>query len=311
MFKLFTRDKIDIEKWDDCINRSAQSIIYGLSWYLDIVSPDWIAYIKEEDGKYVSIFPLASNRKFTIHYIYQPPFTQQLGLFSVDYGKESEDFREVLTLLCKRYNYIDYHLNTKNNGLIEFEKISFQKKLTHHLHLTNEHETIFKAYSENHKRNIRKSLSQNFKIQHSNDILFLISLFKKEVGNDLHNIKEADYKILSSLYKEASQRKMCQLIFSEDVNGEINAGALFLYYNNTIIYLFGASTKQGKENGAMSMIFNEVIKVNSGSPDKILDFEGSDIESIARFYKGFGAKAVPYISLKLNTLPFFLKVFKK
>jgi hypothetical protein len=32
--------------------------------------------------------------------------------------------------------------------------------------------------------------------------------------------------------------------------------------------------------------------------DKLLDFEGSKIEGVARFYKGFGAKYHPYYILK-------------
>jgi hypothetical protein len=312
MFKLYTRDQIDVDKWNDCINHSKQSIIYGLSWYLDIVSPQWNAYIKEENGKYTSIFPLAVNKKFTIRYIFQPVFAQQLGLFSTKSNEEKEDLKKILTLLPKRFKYIDYHLNSDNSkSLNEKGTFVFQKKVTHHLYLNKDYQTLFKAYSENHKRNIKKSLSQNFILKYSDNITCLISLFKTEVGKDLLKVKEVMYNTLLSLYTEAEKRNMCKLIFSEDIHGEVYAGALFLYYNNMIIYLFGASSKPGKKNGAMSMIFNEVIKDNAGISDRILDFEGSDIESIARFYKGFGAKPVFYTSIKLNTLPFLIKIFKK
>jgi hypothetical protein len=42
-----------------------------------------------------------------------------------------------------------------------------------------------------------------------------------------------------------------------------------------------------------------------------LDFEGSNIPGIARFYKGFGALPQTYYSLHQNRLPKLLQIFKK
>jgi hypothetical protein len=313
MFKLFTRDEIDPVKWDECITSSKQGIIYGLSWYLDVVSPRWIAYIKEENNQYSSVLPCALNKKFSISYIYQPSLTQQLGLFSRDWINEKEDLEEILSLLSKKINYIDYHLNTKNRKEINLKNYTCKQKLTHHLPLNKEYQSLHKAYSENHKRNLRKSVSQNLQLINSEDISFLISVFQKEKGATLENVKESDYIKLSSLFRQASKRNLAKLIFAKDSNNEVQAGGFFLYHLNTIIYLFGASSEKGKQQGAMTMIFDQVIRENSGAEGqgKILDFEGSDIENIARFYKGFGAEPVPYLSIKLNTLPFFIKLFKR
>jgi hypothetical protein len=311
MFRFFKRSQIDTEKWDDCINLSGQSIIYAMSWYLDIVSPEWGAFIKEDQDKYVSVFPVAIKRKYLINYVFQPPFTQQLGLFSKVSNNDQADLHELLTTLTGTYNYIDYNFNAKNIlDLNVPEKVFLKNKITHHLHLQEDYTFLFKAFSENHKRNIKKSISQNLKVKDSENINGLISLFKEEIGKDLKKIKDADYKILSSLFTEARKRNAGKLLFSEDINGEIQAGGFFLTFNNNITYIFGASAKRGKQNGSMSMIFNEVIRENSGT-GKVLDFEGSDIESIARFYRSFGSQPVPYVSLKFNNLPFFIKAFKK
>ncbi|MEI7803415.1 MAG: hypothetical protein WCI97_12250, partial [Bacteroidota bacterium] len=71
--------EIDKTKWDHCVKNSINHLPYCYSWYLDVVSPGWEALIS---GAYKYIFPLTHRRKARINYLYQPYFTQQLGLFS-------------------------------------------------------------------------------------------------------------------------------------------------------------------------------------------------------------------------------------
>jgi hypothetical protein len=59
----------------------------------------------------------------------------------------------------------------------------------------------------------------------------------------------------------------------------------------------------------MHFLFDNIIYQFAGH-NMFLDFEGSEIESIARFFKGFGSDKVNYYRLKLNRLPFFLKWMK-
>ena len=44
---------------------------------------------------------------------------------------------------------------------------------------------------------------------------------------------------------------------------------------------------------------------------QLFDFGGGMKESLANFYKGFGAVALPYRSLSYNRLPWLVKVLKK
>jgi hypothetical protein len=65
----------------NAIARSFNGIVYAYSWYLDIVSPGWDALVKDD---YKSVMPLTWRKKYGIKYLYQPFFTQQLGVFSSD-----------------------------------------------------------------------------------------------------------------------------------------------------------------------------------------------------------------------------------
>ena len=50
---------------------------------------------------------------------------------------------------------------------------------------------------------------------------------------------------------------------------------------------------------------------NISGKDLILDFEGSEIEGIARFYRGFGTKTMTYYNIKINKLPKLLRGIKR
>ena len=72
-------NSINKYKWDNCIKYAFNGIVYGFSWYLDRVSEDWEALIV---GDYELVMPLTKVKKYRQYFLIQPPFTQQLGVFS-------------------------------------------------------------------------------------------------------------------------------------------------------------------------------------------------------------------------------------
>jgi Mor family transcriptional regulator len=57
------------------------------------------------------------------------------------------------------------------------------------------------------------------------------------------------------------------------------------------------------------MIIDQFIR-NHEDEKITLDFEGSNIKNLARFYKSFGADEFNYLRIKKNNLPGVLKIFK-
>src|ERR1700759_1778470 len=75
MISYLSHSDIDKLRWDACISHAQYSIIYGYSWYLDMVSPGWDALV---DDDYQSVFPLTWKKKFGLYYLSQPNFAQHL-----------------------------------------------------------------------------------------------------------------------------------------------------------------------------------------------------------------------------------------
>jgi hypothetical protein len=102
--------EIDKLKWDACIQRSVNGIIYGYSWYLDIVAEGWEALVEEN---YESVMPLICRKKFGIRYLFQPFFTQQLGVFSSNKFTE-EKIKEFISAIPQKFSFFEINLNTFN-----------------------------------------------------------------------------------------------------------------------------------------------------------------------------------------------------
>jgi hypothetical protein len=81
------------------------------------------------------------------------------------------------------------------------------------------------------------------------------------------------------------------------------AAAFVIFNQSRAYYLNAYSTGEGRENRAMYSIVNELIKEFSET-GLVIDFEGSIIEGVARFYKGFGAEAEQYYYVESNRFPF-------
>jgi hypothetical protein len=116
---------------------------------------------------------------------------------------------------------------------------------------------------------------------------------------------------LQNLYALAD-RKLYELkVYGvKNEKDELIAAAAWVIFNKSAYYFTSASNEEGKEKFAMFMIVNNFVKQHANS-DLTIDFEGSMLEGIARFYRGFNAIQEPYSRVKYNNLPFFLKFFKK
>lgn len=304
MIRYLKNTEIDKLKWDKCIHDSLHGIIYSLSWYLDIVSPGWEGLV---EGDYQSVFPFTHRKKAGFNYLYQPHFTQQLGL----YGRNqisSEKLFEFISSIPDKFLLIEIQLNYKNN-YIPVKDFRIEPKRTFHLNLSEDIEKIKTGYSENLKRNIKKAGKSNLKIIKNIAPSQVIDLFRLNRGKDIGQLKESDYKNLNSIFMSAGKKDLldCRGIFND--KDQLIAGAAFLKSMHSHIFHFSALSDDGRESGAMSYLIDSYISDHASS-DSILDFEGSMDEQLARFYKSFGSKEIVYLQILKNKLPLFIRWLK-
>lgn len=293
---------IDKIKWDDCVKSCKNHLPYCYSWYLDIVSPEWDALISDE---YKKIFPLTFRTKARISYLFQPYFTQQLGLFGDNVSNEV--LEEFLNAIPEKFKFIEINLNTF--CALNAKDFIVKAKLTHFIDLNRSYHEIFSEYNDNTKRNIRKAEKESLRFAENGNVKTLIGLFKSNIGKQIE-LQSGDYKLLESLLTASVKNKTGQVYEVLDSENNLLASMFLLSSQNTCINLFNASSDFGKKKSAMFFLINEIIKKNAAS-SKLFDFEGSEIPEVARFYKGFGGKPVQYPHIRRNRLPWPLKWIKE
>ncbi|KAF0194512.1 MAG: hypothetical protein FD166_3486 [Bacteroidetes bacterium] len=302
--RLVEHKDLDKAAWDNCIGQSVNGNIYAFSWYLDIVCDEWDALIS---GEYESVFPLTFRKKFGIWYLYQPFFTQQLGIFSILHITP-QIVEEFLSAIPKRYKFAEINLNAYNKP----DRIKWQlvDNLNHELDLIEPYEILKKGYSQNTSRNIAKAIRNNISISSSIKPEEIVRLFRDNKGKQFRNLTENDYRRFIRLAYECivNRKAICYGAYTSE--NTLCAGAIVVFSHRKAIFLFSATNETAKEKGAMFMLIDHFIQDLSGN-HLTLDFEGSNDPSLARFYKSFGSVCVSYPGLRFNRLSLHFKMLNR
>lgn len=295
---------IDYKKWDQCVANSPFGMVYAKSWYLDRICGNWDALIGDD---YLYVMPIPNNRKFGIRYIFQPFFTQQLGVFSGIF-LTSEIVDRFLNAIPGQFKLTDQNLNLGNQP--KTPNFSFRQNTTYHLSLVPEVAGIRKAYKTNTRRNIQKAIQQNILIKPVGDVGRFLRFTFENLELKSSALKRKHYSALEQVILFALTNQSGELLGAWDGEDNLLASVFFVKANQTVIYLAASSSKSGTEKKAMFLLVDTFIRKNAGK-NLTLDFEGSNIPGVARFYAGFGAIPQTYYSVHQNRLPKLLRIFKK
>lgn len=298
-------NEIDKHQWDDCINSSPHGLIYARSFYLDNICPGWKALSGQN---YEWVFPITHKTKFGISYLYQPPFTQQLGAFAKP--GVFVPFGEIIKWLKQHYRFWEINWNYATNTSLISSPVHITVATNFILNLSSGYENIAANYHKDLIRNINRSQRFGYKYRHTNDYNRIIELFKKYYGSRVLNVKANDYKSFSNICADALEKQ--KLICREAISptNELMSAALSLCDGKRLYNLMNVTTETGRRTEANHFLLSSIIREFSGQ-QLLLDFEGSDLPGVKSFYKNFGAANEPYYMIKYNKLPWPVNLFKK
>lgn len=298
-------NEIDKSKWDKCIALADNGLIYAQTFYLDTLAARWNALAGED---YNWVMPLTYKRKFGITYLYQPPFTQQLGVFAKP--DVIVPYQQILKYLQKHYSFweINWNYTTPANTTNAHLQVSPANNFI--LQLNNTYEVTSQSYHGDLVSNLKKSKRFKHVYKIENDYKKTIELYQTHYGKRMLHVKKTDYKNFEKMCDDAQKNELliCRKIVDE--NNNLLSAALLLFDGRRLYNLMNTTTDTGKRSAANHFLLDSLIREFSAKK-LILDFEGSDLPGVKHFYENFGAVNQPYFMYKYNNLPWPLKLFKR
>ena len=300
--KYLPHNEIDKQKWDACLTHAPNGLIYGHSFYLDHMAKHWDALVFRD---YEAVMPLTWNKKYSFSYLYQPPFTASLGVFGNNLTKAIID--DFIKTIPSKFKLIEISLNCGN--IFSDSKSFLLLRSNYILHLDKPYEELYKVYRDNHKRNISKAFQLGCTLNKKAPVDEVIRLNEEQLKH-IDGTKPGDYGNFKKLYELLKTKGQANVYAIADPNNKILASAVFFFSHKRAYYIMVGNHPDGKTIGASHALIDAFIK-DHADQNLILDFEGSDIRNLAFFYGGFGAIEEIYPALKINKLPWYVRLLKK
>ncbi len=295
--------QIDKVRYNACVNGARNSMIYARSFYLDAMCPGWSALV---GNNYSWVMPLPINKKWNIKYIYQPPFTQQLGVFALP--EVTVPYVEIVALLKAKFPYWQINVNYSNAFFQDDESIVYEDHVNYILELNADHQSIASHYTHDLVKNLKRCKKYNLYYQSANYIQ-AIEQYQTHYGSRMKHVTENDYKQFTLLCKHANENNMlvCRKVINND--DKLMAIALLLKDEHRIYNLMNTTTVAGRPFGANHFLLDSLLQEFANS-NLIFDFEGSELDGVRQFYENFNPINQPYFTLTYNGLPWPLRLFK-
>lgn len=285
--KIVESFELDQKKWDELVDHY-QGLCYSKSWYLNATAKNWCVLVDEQFTKGIA---LAYNKALGKNILYPPIF----GRTSTFFGMEPEEY-------SLAFRVIQQHFPVGT--------LQVQEELAHHplRSRTFQHVTQRKPLNQLAKRMLNKALKGGLELQ-ATDYKLILPFVKQELGSKIKELDGANFQRLEDLLAKAQQ---LGFLISTGIYQEkqLAGGLFFIRDGKRIFYVQGAATEEAKKNGGMYLAMDEEIKqaIASGLS---LDFGGSDLEGVRRFFIALGGEDVFYKAYDWDRSPFWFRTIRK
>lgn len=278
--------------------------IFQQPWWLDTVAPgQWDEVSITQNNQIIARLPYLDQKKWGIRLSMMPPFTQVLGPWiqplEGKYATRLSRERKILKKLIHKLPEFDYfkqhfHYSLQNWLPFYWEGYRETTRYTYVLEDIEDPEKVWNGLKGNIRREIRKADKQ-VSVDTSPDIHAMWDMYLKTFQRQGEK-PQYSFETFQRIHKACEKRGAGKSFFAVDRDDQIHAALYVVWDENAAYYLLGGADPELRNSGASSLLMWEAIKFASDKTDRF-DFEGSMIESIERFFRGFGGRQKPYFRI--------------
>lgn len=279
---------IDKVKWDHCIRKAPNGLIYAQSEYLDGMSPGWDALLL---GDYEYVMPLTHRKKIGISYLFQSHFLKQLGIF----GQAEIDE----PLIKKFINTAKGHFSF---GDIPFNYANAAPGLKKHCNLILRLDKPFEDMQKTFRNDLITKANKAQLAYGKGDLEESMHLCRRMTSENKINIDTKELERFYLLCKNLIRKDQCIIRRIISPQSQLLSVIIFPRDEKRIYGMLAANTPESRAVDANAFLYYELIREFSGS-GLILDFAGSEIPGIQFFLRKFTNEDQPFYVCSFNNLP--------
>ena len=281
--------------------------IFQNPWWLDAVEGNnkWDVAIVEKANQIHAFMPYVKTNIFGMTKITQPKLTPFLGPWIFDSAgsyhrrlKREKDLLYDLINQLPKYDHFYQQLHFEQTNWLPFFWRGFSQstRYTYRLNDLSNMDNLWNNFSGNVRKEIRKSKNRfNIVIREDKPLSELYALCTKTFERQKKKVSY-NFSILENIDRACKERQCSKVFIAEDPKGRQHAGLYMIWDKKNAYYLTGGGDPDYRNSGATSLCFYHAISFASKVTTSF-DFEGSMIESIERFFRGFGAIQTPYFAI--------------
>ncbi len=292
--------------------------VFSRAWWLDAAcGENWNVLIAEKKGRILASMPFYTPLK---HIISMPHYTQTMGIWFAEKSSDTKplSIHEHRQVVCNEFieQLKDYKsflqcFSPDFTDWLPFYWANYTQstRYTYILHQIKDTETLLSDMKGQTRSRIKKAEKDLITVRpgvSEADFFRLQDLSFRE-KNQKNTQSSA---VLQQLINAARSRKQGEIFGGFDKQENLLFAAFIVWQKSSAYYIAGGRDPKFHTSGASGLVLWNAIKYVSQYTD-VFDFEGSMLQGIEQFFRGFGAVQVPYFMIKRRHLSLVDRVIIK
>jgi GNAT acetyltransferase-like protein len=278
--------------------------VFEQPWWLDAVAPgQWGEAVVRRGDEVVARLPYTHRRRLGLTAIVQPHLTQTLGPWLVPldckYARRLETEKRLLGQLIELLPPVDYfrlNFSPALTNWLPFYWAGFEAtvRYTYRIDDLSDLDAVRREFQEHVRRGIRKAEGA-LEVVDDFPLADLLRLNRQTFARQGRRPPYSD-AFVRRLDAACAAHGARRILGALDSEGRAHAALYVVWDERTLYPIINARDPELQVFGSNTLLYWQAIQL-AARVARAFDFEGSMLEPIEHFVRGFGGRQTPYFSV--------------